>query len=110
MDHALPSHMRGVGARFVYILRSDRNPERHYVGRTNDVDNRLAWHNDGPCGYTRKHRPWSVIVSVEFPEESHAARFERYLKSGSGRAFAKRHFGGENSAMTSRPTLHPARH
>jgi predicted GIY-YIG superfamily endonuclease len=84
--------MRGVGARFVYILRSESDPDRHYVGRTADVDNRLAWHNDGPSGYTRNHRPWSVIVSVEFPDESHAARFERYLKSGSGRAFSKRHF------------------
>ena len=84
--------MRGVGARFVYILRSESDPERHYVGRAADVDNRLEWHNTGPCGYTRQHRPWSVIVSLEFADESHAARFERYLKSGSGRAFAKRHF------------------
>ena len=84
--------MRGVDARFVYILRSESNPDRHYVGRTADVGNRLAWHNDEPSGYTRNHRPWSVIVSLEFPDESHAARFERYLKSGSGRAFAKRHF------------------
>ena len=84
--------MRGVGARFVYILRSESNPDRHYVERIADVDNRLAWHNDGRCGYTRNHRPWLVIVSLEFPNESHAARFERYLKSGSGCAFVKRHF------------------
>ena len=84
--------MRGVGARFVYILRSESDPDRHYVGRTSDVDNRLAWHNTGPSAYTWNHRPWSVIVSLEFRVESHAARFERYLKSGSGRAFAKRHF------------------
>jgi len=29
---------------------------------------------------------------MEFADGSTAARFERYLKSGSGRAFAKRHF------------------
>jgi hypothetical protein len=34
-------------------------------------------------------------VSLEFPNESAAARFEKYLKSGSGRAFAKRHFSPE---------------
>jgi predicted GIY-YIG superfamily endonuclease len=84
--------MQGVGARFVYILRSEGDPDRHYVGRTADVDNRLDWHSHGPCGYTRRYRPWRVIVSIEFPDESHAARFEKYLKSGSGRAFAKRHF------------------
>jgi len=43
-------------------------------------------------GYTVNHRPWRVVVSIEFPNEQEAARFERYLKSGSGRAFAKRHF------------------
>ena len=84
--------MRGVGARFVYILRSDSDPSRHYVGRTSDVEERLDWHNAGPCGHTRQHRPWSIVVSLEFPSESAAARFEKYLKSGSGRAFAKRHF------------------
>ena len=85
--------MLGIGARFVYILRSNSDPSRHYVGRTASIDNRLDWHNHGPCGSTRKHRPWSIVVSLEFPNESAAARFEKYLKTGSGRAFAKRHFG-----------------
>jgi predicted GIY-YIG superfamily endonuclease len=84
--------VQGIGARFVYILRSDRDLSRHYVGRTADIDNRLEWHNAGPCGYTLQHRPWSIVVSLEFPNERAAARFEKYLKSGSGRAFAKRHF------------------
>jgi hypothetical protein len=44
------------------------------------------------CGYTLEHRQWSIVVSLEFPNESTAARFEKYLKSGSRRAFAKRHF------------------
>ena len=84
--------MRGLGQRFVYVLRSDTNPDRHYVGRTSSVDERLYWHNTGPSGQTVMHRPWSVIVVVEFADEPTAVRFERYLKSGSGRAFAKRHF------------------
>lgn len=96
--------MRVSGARFVYILRSDSDRSRHYVGRTSNVDERLKWHNAGPGGYTMHHRPWCVIVSLEFPDESAAARFERYLKSGSGRAFAKRHFGedGNGSPVQSR--------
>ena len=84
--------MRGIGKRFVYILRSDFNPDRHYVGITSDVDARLEWHNHGPCGHTLENRPWSLVVSLEFPTECDAFRFEKYLKSGSGRAFAKRHF------------------
>jgi predicted GIY-YIG superfamily endonuclease len=85
--------MRGIGKRFVYILRSDIDAERHYVGFTSNVDARLDWHNSGPCGQTVAHRPWSVVVAIEFPTEKDAIRFEKYLKSGSGRAFAKRHFG-----------------
>jgi putative endonuclease len=79
--------------RFVYILRSDIHPERHYVGLTSDVVRRLHWHNTAPSGVTQDHRPWSLLVSLEFAEPRAAARFEKYLKSGSGRAFAKRHFG-----------------
>lgn len=76
----------------MYVLRSQADPARHYVGITSDVDERLEWHNAGPTGFTREHRPWSVVVSIEFPTEREAIRFERYLKSGSGRAFTKRHF------------------
>jgi predicted GIY-YIG superfamily endonuclease len=84
----------GSGQRVVYILRSERDPARHYVGRSANVEERLRWHNEGPSGHTVHHRPWRVLVSIEFCDGGSAARFERYLKSGSGRAFAKRHFGG----------------
>ena len=88
--------MHGIEKRIVYILRSDVDPSRHYVGTTNDLLARLEWHNHGPCGHTQSHRPWSVVVSLEFPTEKEAVRFEKYLKSGSGRAFATRHFGPAN--------------
>ena len=84
--------MRGVEKRFVYILRSDRNPNRHYVGLTSDVSERLHWHNAGANVHTARDRPWYVIVSVEFRTQEGALEFERYLKTGSGRAFARRHF------------------
>jgi predicted GIY-YIG superfamily endonuclease len=86
--------MQGIGRRFVYVLRSDSDPQRHYVGTTGDVENRLDWHNLGPSGHTDQHRPWSLVVVIEFPTEQQAVRFEKYLKTGSGRAFAARHFGG----------------
>jgi hypothetical protein len=37
----------------------------------------------GPCGHTQSHRPGPVVVSLEFPTEKAAVRFEKYLKSGS---------------------------
>ena len=90
--------MQRTGKRFVYILRSESNPDRHYVGITADPDRRLEWHSHGPCGQTVRHRPWSFVVILEFPNERKAVRFERYLKTGSGRALARRHFGGVATA------------
>ena len=79
--------------RFVYVLRSVRDPSRPYIGLTSDVPSRVADHNAGRCTHTARYRPWHLHVSIELPDEQRAVAFERYLKSGSGRAFAKRHFG-----------------
>ena len=94
---AIPWHMPGIGKRFVYVLRSDSDADRHDVGMTSDVDKRLDWHNHGPRGHTGEHRPLSLAVVLQFLNEQTAVRFEKYLKSGSGRAFAKRHFGADRS-------------
>ena len=78
--------------RVVYVLRNrDRHPQ-FYVGITSDVNARLGDHNMGRCPHTATRRPWQLHVVIEFSDEPRAIRFERYLKSGSGRAFAKRHF------------------
>jgi predicted GIY-YIG superfamily endonuclease len=79
--------------RVVYILRSLSEPKRAYIGLTHDVFARLADHNAGRCPHTARYRPWQLHVTIELPDEQRAVNFERYLKSGSGRAFAKRHFG-----------------
>jgi predicted GIY-YIG superfamily endonuclease len=78
--------------RFVYIIRSVNHPERRYVGLTADVATRLSAHNAGQNRSTAQWRPWAVDVSIEFRSEQMAMRFERYLKSGSGHAFAACHF------------------
>ncbi|HEY0874376.1 MAG TPA: GIY-YIG nuclease family protein [Vicinamibacterales bacterium] len=90
--------MHGLEKRIVYILRSESNPSRHYVGITDNVDARLEWHNRGPSGHTVNHRPWSLVVTMEFRTEKAARVFEKYLKSGSGRAFTKRHFAPEGTS------------
>jgi predicted GIY-YIG superfamily endonuclease len=78
--------------RFVYIIRSTLDPTRYYVGLTSDVQRRLSVHNSGGSEHTAGLRPWDLVAAVEFTNESSAVAFEKYLKSGSGRAFAKRHF------------------
>ena len=78
--------------RIVYLLESLSDPARHYTGLTSDLSARLAAHNEDHCAKTVDNRPWRVLVSIEFASQHGAALFERYLKSGSGRVFAKRHF------------------
>ena len=77
---------------FVYVLQSEIEPEAYYVGLTNDLTRRLEEHNSGKSIHTNKFRPWKLVVSNGFADPAKAAQFERYLKSGSGRAFAKCHF------------------
>jgi putative endonuclease len=76
----------------VYLLRSKRNRNRVYVGLCSNMKHRLAEHNSGECKTTSNYRPWEVDVTVYFREKEKAHAFERYLKTGSGRAFSKRHF------------------
>ena len=70
----------GFEKRIVYILRSDRNPKRHYTGVTTDIVQRLRWHNAGQNTDTARDRPWSVVVSIEFNTEQCALEFERYIE------------------------------
>ena len=77
--------------RIVYVLRSLEDRQRYYTGLTSDLDCRLHDHNAGRCPHTSDGRPWHVDVAVHFADEARAVKFERYLKSGSGCAFAKRH-------------------
>jgi putative endonuclease len=75
---------------YVYILQSLRHPERYYVGITADLRSRLGRHNAGEVSHTSKYAPWAVKIYVAFSDEKRAFAFEKYLKSPSGRAFAKK--------------------
>ena len=75
---------------YVYILQSDTDPKRFYVGITKDLKARLRKHNSGGAPHTAKHRPWRIKTAIAFTNEAQAHGFERYLKTASGRAFAKK--------------------
>lgn len=77
---------------YVYILQSLSNTDRMYVGFTNNLKHRLEEHNSGECVHTVKYMPWKLHTFIGFDSKEKALDFERYLKSGSGREFAKRHF------------------
>ena len=75
---------------YVYILSSTAEPPRHYTGFTEDLEGRLAHHNSGGDPHSSRHRPWQLKTAVAFSDRERALAFERYLKSASGRAFAKK--------------------
>ena len=76
--------------RYVYILRSQIDPERYYTGITTDLRARLTKHNAKEVPHTSKYAPWELKTYLAFSDEKRAVEFERYLKSASGRAFAKK--------------------
>ena len=74
----------------VYIIQSLNFPNRFYTGYTEDVKKRLRSHNHGQDVYTNKYKPWEIKTIISFNDRQKALDFERYLKSPSGRAFAKK--------------------
>ena len=80
-----------LAKRFVYVLKNRNTPPRYYTGLTSHVAARRVAHNAGRCPHTACAGPWEIDVVVEFTDEERAVAFERYLKSGSGVAFAQRH-------------------
>ena len=81
---------RGTEMIYVYILCSLEQPDRFYAGITRDLRARLRKHNAGDVAHTSKYAPWALGTYVAFADERQAFAFEKYLKSASGRAFAKK--------------------
>lgn len=77
---------------YVCILRSETDPKRFYVGRTEDLKERLMRHNRGEGPSLSKNKPWKIQIAIAFNESNKAVAFEKYLKSASGGAFAKNRF------------------
>ena len=77
---------------YVYLLKSENFTERTYIGYTKDLKGRIKQHNSGASIHTAKYKPWRIHNYFAFESEDFALRFEKYLKSHSGRAFASKHF------------------
>lgn len=90
--------------KYVYILQSEADPERHDVGLTGDLRARLVKHNAGAGTQTAKYRRWRIQTYMALDDETKALAFERYLKSRSGRDFARKRLQGGSTGM--HPDLH----
>jgi len=70
---------------YVYILRcKDGTP---YTGCTADLRERFRRYSDGGVPATKGNLPVELVFYCSFKEKLSAFEFEKYLKSGSGRAF-----------------------
>jgi putative endonuclease len=75
---------------YVYILQCIAEPDRFYTGFTDDLKARLKAHNSGQVPHTSKFKPWRLNTYLAFSDKFRAVEFEKYLKSHSGRAFARK--------------------
>ena len=74
----------------VYLIRSLSTPGQRYIGVTSNLEQRLRTHNAGGSSHTSKYTPWVLVTFICFADDQRAQQFERYLKSGSGHAFANK--------------------
>lgn len=77
---------------YVYLIRSLAHPSKTYIGNTVNLQQRIETHNSGGSIYTMKDRPWELVMFLGFKDKLKATACEKYLKSGSGSAFAKKRF------------------
>ena len=75
---------------YAYILRSISHPEKFYYGSTSDLKERLSAHNAGRNNSTKSSRPWALAWYGGFETKQKAEDFEKYLKTASGKAFARK--------------------
>jgi predicted GIY-YIG superfamily endonuclease len=73
---------------FVYILNC--NDGKTYVGCTDNLDDRIKRHSSGWVPATKSRLPITLQTYIVFEDKYKAFAFEKYLKSGSGRAFSKK--------------------
>jgi predicted GIY-YIG superfamily endonuclease len=78
---------------YAYVLQSINFPNEFYRDHSTNLKQRVTEHNTGNCPHTAKYKPWRVKFYAAFETLELAQAFERYLKSGSGHSFAKRHLG-----------------
>ena len=65
---------------FVYILFSS-STNKHYIGQTNNLENRIKRHNSGTEKYTKTGKPWILKHAVIVESRAGAMRLEKKLKN-----------------------------
>lgn len=80
---------------YIYLLTTKNN--KSYIGCTSDIKKRLTRHQRGQVPATKDLRPLKLISYIVLKNKYTAFKLEKYFKSGSGRAFIKKHFMCKNN-------------
>ena len=75
----------------MYYIYSLQCKEGYYIGCTDDLKDRFKRHKNGYVPTTVNRLPIKLDFYLAIEDRNKAFKFEKYLKSGSGRAFVKRH-------------------
>ncbi len=75
----------------MYYVYSLKCKDGYYVGCTDDLDDRMERHEKGRVPATSNRLPIELEFYFAISDKYKAFEFEKYLKSGSGRAFINRH-------------------
>lgn len=76
----------------MYYIYSLKCKNGFYVGCTDNLEDRLERHHKGHVPATADRLPISLEFCFSTENKYKAFEFEKYLKSGSGRAFINKHF------------------
>lgn len=74
----------------VYLLRCSDG--KIYTGCTSNLNKRLLAHQSGKVSFTKSRLPFELVTFISFNDRRKAFKFEKYLKSGSGKAFSQKRF------------------
>ena len=73
-----------------YVYKLKCSDGTFYKGCTSDLNERINRHKMGSVKYTQSRLPIELVTYTVFSNKYRAYDFEKYLKTGSGRAFMKK--------------------
>lgn len=75
----------------MYYIYSLKCKDGYYIGCTDNIEDRLDRHTKGNVPVTANRLPVTLEFYFAIEDKYKAFEFEKYLKSGSGRAFINKH-------------------
>ncbi|MCP4367157.1 MAG: GIY-YIG nuclease family protein [Deltaproteobacteria bacterium] len=73
---------------YLYIIQSAMD-DSFYIGSTQNLDERLARHNQGRSKFTKPKRPWNLVYHEEHPDRSSAMKREYAIKRKKSKDYIK---------------------